>query len=72
MVNVFIIIATMSRQKRGIQYIKNDEPAFLKRMKQQAGYKEGDTVETKRQELEINSDDSDKEDEKPQVDLFFL
>lgn len=58
----------MSKQKRGIQYIKNDEPAFLKRMKQQAGYKEGDNVETKRQELETNSDDgSDKEDEKPQV-----
>jgi len=33
--------------KRNIAYIKPDEPAFLKRMKQQIGYQEPDTVEAK-------------------------
>lgn len=60
----------MSRQKRGVQYIQQDEPAFLKRMKQQAGYKEGPTIDSKRQQMpEQNSDsDTDGDDEKPQVD----
>jgi hypothetical protein len=62
----------MSNKKRGIQYIKNDEPAFLKRMKQQAGYKEPDTVDTKKQQPDANSsgDESDKDDEKPQVNMI--
>ena len=59
----------MSRQKRGVQYVQQDEPAFLKRMKQQAGYKEGPTVDTKREDLQQRDSDSDteKDEEKPQV-----
>lgn len=33
--------------KRNVAFIKPDEPAFLKRMKQQIGYQEPDTVEAK-------------------------
>ena len=59
----------MSRQKRGVQYVQQDEPAFLKRMKQQAGYKEGPTVDTIREDLQQRDSDSDteKDEEKPQV-----
>ncbi|XP_067934523.1 uncharacterized protein KIAA1143 homolog isoform X2 [Watersipora subatra] len=59
----------MSKQKRGVQYVQQDEPAFLKRMKLQAGYKEGPTIDTKRSQLpESNSDsEDDTDDEKPQV-----
>ncbi|XP_055609811.1 uncharacterized protein KIAA1143 homolog [Uranotaenia lowii] len=59
--------------KRNITYIKPDEPDFLKRMKAQIGYKEGPTVDDKRQRVQDLSDDSDdedredREDEKPQV-----
>lgn len=62
--------AAMSNKKRGISYIKNEEPAFLKRMKEQAGFKEGPTVDTKRERLEERADDdsdTEKDDEKPQV-----
>lgn len=59
----------MSRQKRGVQYMQQEEPAFLKRMKQQAGFKEGPTIDTKRQEMDKRESDSDSDidDEKPQV-----
>ena len=59
----------MSRQKRGVQYVQQDEPAFLKKMKQQAGYKEGPTVDTKKEALQQRHPDSDDDidDEKPQV-----
>lgn len=56
--------------KRNVAFIKPDEPSFLKRMKEQIGYKEGPTVETKRQNLERNdNDDSDQDfdDDNPQV-----
>lgn len=33
--------------KRNVAYIKPDEPAFLKKIKEQVGYKEGPTVDTK-------------------------
>lgn len=33
--------------KRNISYIKPEEPNFLKRLKEQIGYKEGPTVDTK-------------------------
>lgn len=56
-------------KKRGVQYVTQDEPAFLKRMKQQAGYKEGPTIDNKREELPERDSDSDTEaaDEKPLV-----
>lgn len=56
--------------KRNIAYIKPEDPNFLKRIKQQIGYKEGPTVDTKKEELHYDSSDyekSDAEDEQPQV-----
>lgn len=33
--------------KRNISYIKPTEPSFLRKLKEQIGYKEGPTVDTK-------------------------
>lgn len=33
--------------KRNIAYIKPQEPSFLRKIKEQVGYKEGPTVDTK-------------------------
>lgn len=49
---------------------KSAEPSFLTKFKKDVGYREGPTVDTKRQELPSvagDSDGSDKEDEQPQV-----
>nr|XP_022312356.1 uncharacterized protein KIAA1143 homolog [Crassostrea virginica] len=51
--------------KGKISYIQNDEPEFIKRFKQKVGYKEGPTVDTKR---EIPSFDEDGEDARPDND----
>lgn len=58
--------------KRNVAFNKPEEPAFLKRIKQEIGYKEGPSVDTKRQELENFSDDEEsagnsREEEQPQV-----
>lgn len=57
--------------KRNVAFIKPDEPSFLKQIKQQIGYKEGPDINTKRQKLQVNSDDDDFSDdldeESPQV-----
>ncbi|PSN52946.1 Uncharacterized protein C0J52_03641 [Blattella germanica] len=54
--------------KRNISYIKPEEPSFLKRLKAEAGFKEADTVETKREALPQDADDlDDRDDEKPVV-----
>jgi len=37
----------MGPKRNQVAYIKPDEPAFLKRIKQQAGYKEGPNIDTK-------------------------
>lgn len=37
----------MSRKKHNISYIKPDEPKFLRELKEQVGYKEGPTIDTK-------------------------
>uniref|UniRef100_A0A8D8ZRE0 Uncharacterized protein KIAA1143 homolog n=1 Tax=Cacopsylla melanoneura TaxID=428564 RepID=A0A8D8ZRE0_9HEMI len=49
----------MSRKKHNISYIKPDEPAFLRRLKEEAGFVEGPTVDTKREDLP----DSDGEED---------
>ncbi|XP_042329324.1 uncharacterized protein KIAA1143 homolog isoform X2 [Sceloporus undulatus] len=60
----------MSKRNQ-VSYVKPAEPAFLSRFKQRVGYREGPTVETKREQLPVDDDDnddgSDKEDEQPQV-----
>ncbi|XP_049585558.1 uncharacterized protein KIAA1143 homolog [Syngnathus scovelli] len=53
----------------GVSWVKPAEPSFLKKFKNDVGYKEGPTVDTKRQEMPKLDDDSgsDREDELPQV-----
>lgn len=57
--------------KRGnVSWVKPQEPSFLKKFKSDVGYKEGPTVDTKRQEMpaaDDDSGDSDREDEMPQI-----
>lgn len=52
-----------------VSWVKPAEPSFLKKFKNDVGYKEGPTVDTKRQEMPTLDDDSgsDREDELPQV-----
>ncbi|KAM6421761.1 uncharacterized protein KIAA1143 homolog isoform 1-T1 [Rhynochetos jubatus] len=59
----------MSKRNQ-VSYVRPAEPAFLSRFKRQVGYREGPTVETKREQLPLADDSengSDKEDEQPQV-----
>ncbi|XP_040209069.1 uncharacterized protein KIAA1143 homolog [Rana temporaria] len=59
----------MSKKNR-VSYVKPAEPSFLTKFKKDVGYREGPTVDTKRQDLPFVADDgdgSDKEDEQPQV-----
>lgn len=49
----------MSRKKHNISYIKPDEPAFLRRLKEEAGFVEGPTVDTKREELPASDEEED-------------
>lgn len=53
----------------GVSWVKPEEPSFLKKFKSDVGYKEGPTVDTKRQAMPAQDDDSgsDHEDELPQV-----
>ncbi|XP_017057963.1 uncharacterized protein KIAA1143 [Drosophila ficusphila] len=60
-------------KRNNITYVKPQEPSFLAKLKAEIGYKEGPSVETKRQRLEPEDYDSgedsrpDREDEQPQV-----
>ncbi|XP_032599177.1 uncharacterized protein KIAA1143 homolog isoform X2 [Drosophila grimshawi] len=64
-------------KRNNITYVKPQEPSFLAKLKAEIGYKEGPTVDTKRQKLEgQDQDDCDydsseerpeREDEKPQI-----
>ncbi|EEZ99638.2 Uncharacterized protein KIAA1143 homolog-like Protein [Tribolium castaneum] len=53
--------------KRNITFTKPEEPEFLKRLKQAAGYQEGPTVDTKRQDLGPAEDLEEAADERPTV-----
>ncbi|EDV39890.1 uncharacterized protein Dana_GF24239 [Drosophila ananassae] len=63
-------------KRNNITYVKPQEPSFLAKLKAEIGYKEGPTLETKRQRLERDPEDNDsdsgeerpeREDEQPQV-----
>ncbi|XP_062847401.1 uncharacterized protein KIAA1143 homolog [Trichomycterus rosablanca] len=57
-------------KKGNVSWVKPSEPSFLRKFKKDVGFKEGPTVDTKRQELptcDDDSGDSDREDEMPQV-----
>ncbi|XP_040900457.1 uncharacterized protein KIAA1143 homolog [Toxotes jaculatrix] len=53
----------------GVSWVKPAEPSFLKKFKNDVGYKEGPTVDTKRDVMPTPDDDSgsDREDELPQI-----
>lgn len=55
--------------KRNVAYIKPQEPEFLRRLKEQVGYKEGPTVDTKREQLPqlTNEDVEDRAEDAPVV-----
>lgn len=57
--------------KNKLEYLKQDTPKFLKDFKARVNYKEGPTVETKKQQLkkkiEDDCDDVDRDDEKPVI-----
>ena len=36
-----------SKGGRGVQYVQNEEPAFIRQMKEKAGYKEGPNIDSK-------------------------
>ncbi|XP_068141847.1 uncharacterized protein KIAA1143 homolog [Drosophila tropicalis] len=64
-------------KRNNITYVKPQEPSFLAKLKAEIGYKEGPTVDTKRQKLEQDPDYDDlgeeenerpeREDEQPQI-----
>ncbi|EDW68964.1 uncharacterized protein KIAA1143 homolog [Drosophila virilis] len=64
-------------KRNNITYVKPQEPSFLAKLKAEIGYKEGPTVDTKRQKVEERDQDQDdydsseerpeREDEKPQI-----
>ncbi|KAG8257637.1 hypothetical protein J6590_045099 [Homalodisca vitripennis] len=47
-------------KRRNVAYIKPQEPEFLARLKREAGFIEGPTVDTKRETLPELSDDEDE------------
>ncbi|KAM9852367.1 uncharacterized protein KIAA1143 homolog [Aulostomus maculatus] len=53
----------------GVSWVKPEEPSFLKKFKNDVGYKERPTVETKLQGMATLGDDSgsDREEELPQI-----
>ncbi|XP_038652524.1 uncharacterized protein KIAA1143 homolog [Scyliorhinus canicula] len=57
-------------KRSNVSYVKPAEPAFLRKFKEDVGYKAGPTVETKKQQpapVDSDSGQSDPEDEQPQV-----
>ncbi|XP_012341994.1 uncharacterized protein KIAA1143 homolog [Apis florea] len=59
----------MSRKKHNVSYVKPNEPKFLRELKEQIGYKEGPTIDTKREILpqDSDNDEEEREEEKPVV-----
>ncbi|KAG8238158.1 hypothetical protein J437_LFUL017994 [Ladona fulva] len=55
--------------KRNVSYVKPAEPKFLAQLKAEIGYKEGPTVDTKREiNPEISDDENcEKDEEQPVV-----
>ncbi|XP_034847240.1 uncharacterized protein KIAA1143-like [Mirounga leonina] len=67
--NLFLLGAAMSKRNQ-VSYVPPAESAFLARFKEQVGYREGPTVETKRIQPQLPDEDGDpsnKDDEQPQV-----
>ncbi|XP_048882493.1 uncharacterized protein KIAA1143 homolog isoform X3 [Brienomyrus brachyistius] len=57
-------------KKGNISWVKPTEPSFLRKFKNDVGYKEGPTIDTKKVVMptcDDDSGDSDREDEMPQV-----
>jgi len=54
-------------KKNAVAFVKPPEPAFLTAFKKRGGFKEGPSVDTKREELGLDDSQEDKEDELPTV-----
>ncbi|KAI1282115.1 Uncharacterized protein HDE_13140 [Halotydeus destructor] len=57
----------MSKRNGGIKFNKPEEPAFIRKMKEKIGYREGPDIETKRESLAKDDDQEENDDEKPTV-----
>ncbi|XP_030372132.1 uncharacterized protein KIAA1143 homolog [Scaptodrosophila lebanonensis] len=55
-------------KRNNITYVKPQEPSFLAKLKAEIGFKEGPTVDTKRQRLDQDAHDSDSGEERPERD----
>ncbi|XP_005105734.1 uncharacterized protein KIAA1143 homolog [Aplysia californica] len=58
--------------RKGVQYVQNEEPSFIRQFKEKVGHKDGPDVNTKRQIPNFSDDEDEenveeKEDEKPMV-----
>lgn len=54
-------------KKNSVTCVKPSDPPFLRKLKERVGYKEGPTVDTKREELPTDAGAVDLYDEKPVV-----
>ncbi|XP_025425261.1 uncharacterized protein KIAA1143 homolog isoform X2 [Sipha flava] len=54
-------------KRNNIAYIKPREPSFLTKLKQEANYKEGPTVDSKRSNLPTYEEDESYDDDNPTV-----
>lgn len=54
-------------KKNSVTCVKPSDPPFLRKLKERVGYKEGPTVDTKREELPADAVAVDFDDEKPVV-----
>ncbi|XP_012256182.2 uncharacterized protein KIAA1143 homolog [Athalia rosae] len=59
----------MSKRKHNVSYIKPEEPKFLQQLKAQIGYKEGPSIDTKKELLPTATDEDlqDRDEELPIV-----
>lgn len=54
-------------KRNSVTCVKPSDPPFLRKLKERVGYKEGPTVDTKREELPVGDARPDLDDEKPVV-----
>ncbi|KAL3244756.1 hypothetical protein MRX96_018566 [Rhipicephalus microplus] len=54
-------------KRNSVTCVKPSDPPFLKKLKERVGYKEGPSIDTKRERRPVDDVDPDLDDEKPVV-----
>ncbi|KAL1447813.1 hypothetical protein MTO96_028322 [Rhipicephalus appendiculatus] len=54
-------------KRNSVTCVKPSDPPFLKKLKERVGYKEGPSIDTKREHRPVDDVDPDLDDEKPVV-----